>query len=71
MREPAPATKTCTNDGIALRAVEPSTSACTGTSRQPSTARPSSAAISSIRPRALRSTSGSPASPAKKPVPTA
>ena len=47
-REPAPATKSWLNVGITPRAVWPSDSGSTGTSRQPRTARPSSAAISSM-----------------------
>ena len=67
-RCPSPATNSWLNDGITERAVEPSVSGCTGTSRHPSTASPSSSASSSIRLRVLATSSSS---PGRKAVPTA
>ena len=50
---PSPARKTCRNEGSTARAVEPIIESSTGTSRQPSTRRPSEAAIFSTADRGL------------------
>ncbi len=67
-RPPAAATKSWLKVGITESAVAPSMDGSTGTSRQPRTVRPSSAAISSMRRRVL-ATSSSP--PGRNAVPTA
>ncbi len=67
-RPPVAVTNSWLNVGITLIAVAPSIEASVGTSRQPRTVRPSSAAISSIRWRVLVTASSS---PGRNAVPTA
>ncbi len=68
MRLPLAETNSWTNDGMQSSAVWPSEDGSVGTSRQPRTDRPSSAAISSMRLRVLATCSSS---PGMKAVPTA
>ena len=67
-RLPVAATKTCAKEGMHATAVLPREDESVGTSRQPRTESPSSAAISSIRLRVLAICSSS---PGRKAVPTA
>ena len=68
MRLPEAATNSWTNEGMQSSAVWPREEGSVGTSRQPRTVRPSSAAISSMRLRVLATCSSS---PGMKAVPTA
>ncbi len=68
VRPPGAATNSWLKLGITPTAVEPSVDGSVGTTRQPSTSRPSSTAISSMRPRVLATFSSS---PGRNAVPTA